>query len=254
MKRVKGFTLIEVLVAVGILMVLSVIAFLLFRQGLQTTTSTTLALEVQQNAQIAIERISSDLKNAAYLPSIQGTSTKITKLIPSPVLIPNWQTANNGTTNRLMFIEPEVGSNVGGFNPGLLGNYKIVEYRVVTDNTMHLQRNIYNLTNATDLNALFDNNWILQESGLPPKNTNKSEDLIILPYASDKMSLKVSHPPLTNPIPLSVTTSITLDPLLFNLEVEITQYKNGKYDPAHPQKYPHHTVKLTTQVRLKPSY
>lgn len=128
MKNRRGFTLIEILIASVIFVVVIGIAASLLIGAMRTSEQNRLIIEVQSNTRKAIDRIVSELREAA---APMGTED-------AAILEPSLA---SGQSRRIVFSRPDTSVNSQIFDPSNSSQYNRVEYSV--ENNTVLKRKVW---------------------------------------------------------------------------------------------------------------
>lgn len=126
-----GFTLVEMIVAVGLFMLVGLLTFALFRYTTLSYERGQLGTDAQRSAREIIKRISDDLQSSMtlqYQPSLtQGASDPI----PSAVLFPSSE--ERGQPDSVVFTAPAA-SQINTLDASQPGNYVLIRYAVHNHN------------------------------------------------------------------------------------------------------------------------
>ncbi|MEQ8191542.1 MAG: type II secretion system protein [Candidatus Eremiobacterota bacterium] len=227
MRKEPGFTLIEILIGIFVFTLLCTAAFLIFSYGLKVSVQNSTRVQMQHNARIAIERISTEAKNAAFLPWQSGsTSSQFSPTIPpSPVFIPFINEAysrdpnipSDGDPNNISifyFTAPDPnGANmeaaISNFNYSKNTCYRMVCYYVdPTYDPNGSASGVPAIVRATmtfpseNISTYFNTNWTLINkpaniTGIKNLTSTtlgwKKESIIQMPYKADSVSFSISH-------------------------------------------------------------
>ncbi|HPZ06667.1 MAG TPA: type II secretion system protein [Candidatus Eremiobacteraeota bacterium] len=282
MRKVKGFTLIELVVGIFVFALLCTATFLIFSYGMRTAAYNATRVQSQQTARIAMERMVSEARNATFLPAqIMGNYTP--KIPPSPVFIPYITDPNQ--SNVFCFTEPIPDVGAEDFNFAVNQSYRLVCYYVenrageragfpgVFDKAnspddpggiTSLMRGIINLK-STLTEPLTNLNWSITSSPLEvawdwdPADPNTNPATIVsMPYPSDFIYFKVSHkekPEYYDQRQVEFNGIIgrdnTHDPFEFKIEMTVVQYPYGQIVDPNKQDI---IVELDSIVQVRSSY
>ena len=105
----SGFTLVEVLVVMGVLSIVGVLVLIIFSQSLKGTNKSQILISIKQNGQSVLESMTSVVRNADNIvcPAITPPATSAP---PSPNLV----IVSKGIYTRYRFIPQIAGSNSNG--------------------------------------------------------------------------------------------------------------------------------------------
>jgi len=238
----RGFTLLETLIAMALLVGIGLVILALFKSGFESTAHGKMRIEVQQKARGVLERISRELGQAALLPSIPGLTRSgqaENSEAPSPVLIPaptvsgarRWQ---GTSTNQVIFSVGKLGTGSSSVNTARLADYTLVEYQVKgvvrPDGTAPgpVVRRTYQAFSSTSpaaYNGGIDAmNWLLTPASLtnliPLGNGSTEEIVASVPFPqTDGVRFTVSH---------NSDARNNFHSSLFELTVQVAQYPNGQ--------------------------
>ncbi|MEQ8223274.1 MAG: prepilin-type N-terminal cleavage/methylation domain-containing protein [Candidatus Eremiobacterota bacterium] len=263
MKKEPGFTLIEILIGVFVFTLLCTAAFLIFSYGLKVSVQNSTRVQMQHNGRIAIERIVTEAKNAAFLPWQSGSTSSLYSptIPPSPVFIPfiNEYQYNPNNISILYFTAPDPnGPNmeaaISNFNYSKNTSYRMVCYYVDPNYDPNGSANgtpaIIRATKAFPsdiISTYFNTNWTLQSK---PGNVNDMKNLtsttngwtkeaiIQMPYKADSISFLVTHDlkpdywtkrktEFQNAGAIYSNQNNIYDPLTFKIKLNLTQYPYG---------------------------
>lgn len=259
MRRLRGFTLLETLIAMAILVGVGLVIVALMKSGFESSAHGKMRIEVQQKARGIVERLSKELGQAALLPSIPGltrTGQSENSEAPSPVLIPaptmsgakRWQ---GTSTNQVIFSTGRLGTGNTSVDSARLTDYTLVEYQVKgtlrADGTAPgpVVRRTYQAFASTSpvaynggIDAL---NWILTPGSLTnlnPLGNGATEEIVAsVPFPqSDGFRFTVTH---------NSDARNNFHSSLFELTVQVVLYPNGQSSRERKEAVEKTTVSAT---------
>lgn len=187
----QGVTLIEIIVGIFVFALLSTAAYFIFSYGMKVSLYNSVRVQMQHNARIAMERLTSEAKNALRLPWDSVVATDFDPdAPPSPVCVPFYYGGMgyevDMVPNKLYFTEAEplTGSTnyAATFNYSDMGNYRLILYYIKNPADMkghienyepdkksevaigenritELKRLTINLTSG-NIGSYFEDNWL----------------------------------------------------------------------------------------------
>lgn len=238
----RGITLIEMLIATGLLVAVGLVILALFKWGFESTAHGQMRVEVQQKARLVLERMSRELSQAALLPAVPGitrTGQSESSEAPSPVLLPSPSLSadrrwTGSSTNHIVFAVAEMRTGSQSVGTARLDDYSLVEYQVLgtqrADGTAPgpLVRRVYKAfasTSPVAYNAAINPlTWALSPAQLSNviMNGDGSTQTVVetVPFPeSDGIRFTVAH---------NADARSTFSSSLFELTVQIVQYPRGQ--------------------------
>ncbi|MBI3925104.1 MAG: prepilin-type N-terminal cleavage/methylation domain-containing protein [Armatimonadetes bacterium] len=242
----RGFTLIEVMVAMLLLVILAIVIWQMLSFGIRAHRKGEASRQAQSFAQEILDKITDELRTAVSMPELpQGGFDLFAVLWPAAQIptgatfasgIPSFyeraEVANYDGTgqnfqsvrNRLVFTRPGRAVDDPDFDPANLDEFVYVEYFVPDTERNVLRRRVYPYQPAGDpanpRHQFTLNHWEIlaaqfDGTGLSPETANENDQEVIeLPGATDRIEFRVWNGPDTSP-----GSAYDFSPELFEVEV-----------------------------------
>lgn len=249
-RRGKGFTLFEIILALGLFTVLGVVIWQLLAFGIRAHRKGENTRLAQHTARSVVDTLAGEIRSAVPLPlpvppifssvlwpDPWGVATGITFGGSSDGHFDRVEsTTDEGVRvdlvrNRLII--SRAGRPVGdeAFNPNLVSEHVLVEYVVPANARNTLQRNVYRLDAiagiqtqlVTDAQGNSASHWVVEPGFYVPDPTIESTQTVVeLADPDDLIYFEVSHREFSNPSDPGGTQHVEIfDPRVYQINVVI---------------------------------